>query len=74
VFLVPQLARMTKAAEQARLQPLIGNINPTVAYAAQRTYVLAFFDRALKGRRPRPTPTGSLPGVQVTGFEAIRQR
>jgi hypothetical protein len=41
---------MNKAGTQARLLPLIGTINPTIAYAAERAYVLAFFDRVLKGR------------------------
>ena len=50
VFLVPQLAGTNKAAAQARLQPLVGTINPTVAYEAQRAHVLAFFDQVLKGK------------------------
>ena len=54
VFLVPQLAGMNKAVTQARLLPLIGTINPTVAYAAERAYVLAFFDRALKAEDTCP--------------------
>ena len=45
VFLVPQLAGTSEAAAQARLQPLVGTIDPTVAYAAERAHVLAFFDR-----------------------------
>src|SRR5262249_15076602 len=48
VFLVPQLAGTNKAV-QAQLQPLVGSINPTVAYAAERAHVLAFFDHVLKG-------------------------
>jgi predicted dienelactone hydrolase len=52
VFLVPQLAGTDRAAVQARLQPLVGTIDPTVAYEAQRAHVLAFFDQVLKGKRP----------------------
>jgi EmrB/QacA subfamily drug resistance transporter len=63
VFLVPQLARTNKVA-QAQLQPLIGTINPTVVYAAERAHVLAFFDHVLKGK-PRP-------GAGSTAFEGVR--
>src|SRR5690349_11458489 len=44
LFLVPQLAGTEQAAAQARIQPLVGALDPTVAYAAERTYVLAYFD------------------------------
>ena len=66
-FLVPQLAGTDKAAAQARLQPLVGTINPKVAYEAQRAHVLAFFDQMLKGKQPVPGGTNSFPGVQATG-------
>jgi hypothetical protein len=67
VFLVPQLAGTDKAAAQARLQTLVGTMNPTAAYAAERAYVLAFFDQVLKGRGPVSARTSSVPGVRVTG-------
>ena len=67
LFLVPQLASTREAAAQARIRPLVGTVNPTVAYAAERAYILAFFDRALKKRGPIPTRIDSLPGVRVTG-------
>ena len=66
VFLVPQLAGMNRAGTQARLQPLIGTINPTVAYAAERAYVLAFFDQVLKGRGHMPS-MNSFRAVRATG-------
>jgi predicted dienelactone hydrolase len=66
VFLVPQLAGTDKAAE-ARLRSLIGTINSTVAYAAERAYVLAYFDRTLRGKGPVPTRINSFPGVRATG-------
>jgi predicted dienelactone hydrolase len=50
VFLLPQLAGTNEAAAQAQLQPLVGTINPTVAYAAERDYLLAFFDHLLYGK------------------------
>ena len=52
VFLVPQLAGTREAAAQARIRPLVGTVSPTVAYAAERAYVLAFFDQALREQRP----------------------
>jgi predicted dienelactone hydrolase len=67
VFLVPQLAGTREAAAQARIRPLVGTVDPTVAYAAERAYVLAYFDRALRERGPIPTQIDSFPGVRVTG-------
>jgi predicted dienelactone hydrolase len=69
VFLVPQLAGTSEAAAQARLRPLVGTINPTIAYAAERAYVLAYFDRTLRSKGPNPTRTNSFPGVRATGRE-----
>lgn len=66
VFLVPQLAGTDKAAAQTQLQPLVGTINPTVAYAAERTYLLAFFDHVLKGKGTGMS-AGTFPGVRATG-------
>jgi predicted dienelactone hydrolase len=48
VFLVPQLAGTEKAAVQTQLQRLVGTINPTAAYRAERTHLPTFFDHALK--------------------------
>jgi predicted dienelactone hydrolase len=67
VFLVPQLAGTDKAATEARLRPLVGTVNSTVAYAAEREYVLAYFDRTLRGKGPVPTRINSFPGVRATG-------
>ena len=67
VFLVPQLAGTREAAAQARIQPLVGTVNPIVTYAAERAYVLAYFDKALRGKRPLPNRIGSFPGVRVAG-------
>jgi EmrB/QacA subfamily drug resistance transporter len=67
VFLVPQLAGASEAPAQARLRPLIGTVNPMVAYAAERAYVLAYFDRMLKGTGPIPTRIDSFPSVRATG-------
>jgi hypothetical protein len=67
VFLVPQLAGTREAVAQARIQPLIGTVNPTLAYAAERAYVLAYFDRVLKKKGRVPTRIDSFPGVRVTG-------
>jgi hypothetical protein len=67
VFLVPQLAGADQAAAQARIRPLVGTVNPTVAYAAERAYILAYFDRTLKGKGPVPTRIDSFPGVRATG-------
>jgi hypothetical protein len=67
VFLVPQLAGTREASAQARIRPLVGTVNPRVAYAAERAYILANFDRALKKRGPIPTRIDSFPGVRVTG-------
>jgi predicted dienelactone hydrolase len=72
VFLAPQLAGTSEAAAQARIQPLVGTVNPTVAYAAERAYVRAYFDRTLKNRGPVPTRLDSFPGVRATGREAAR--
>jgi pimeloyl-ACP methyl ester carboxylesterase len=72
VFLVPQLAGTSEAATQARIQPLVGTVNPTFAYAAERAYVRAYFDRTLKNRGPVPTRLDSFPGVRATGREAAR--
>ena len=66
VFLVPQLAGTREAAAQARIRPLVGTVNPTVAYAAERAYVLAYFDRELRGKGPVPTRIDSFPGVRAT--------
>ena len=66
VFLVPQLAGTREAAAQARIRPLVGTVNPTVAYAAERAYVLAYFDKALRGKGPVPTRIGSFPSVHAT--------
>jgi hypothetical protein len=65
VFLVPQLAG-TSNAVQAQLQPLVGAINPTVAYAAERAHVLAFFDLVLKGKTGTGAASNSFQGVQTT--------
>jgi hypothetical protein len=67
VFLVPQLAGTREAAAQARIRPLVGKVNSTVVYAAERVHILAFFDRALKEKGPIPTRIDSFPGVRVTG-------
>jgi predicted dienelactone hydrolase len=67
VFLVPQLAGSDQAAAQARIRPLIGTVNATVAYAAERAYILAYFDRMLKGKGHGPTRIDSFPGVRATG-------
>jgi predicted dienelactone hydrolase len=67
VFLVPQLAGTDEAAAEARIRPLIGTVNPTVAYAAERAYILAYFDRTLKGKGPIPNRIDSFPGVRATG-------
>ena len=69
VFLVPQLAGTDEAAAQARLRPLIGTVNPAVAYAAERAYVLAYFDRALNGEGPVPTRIDAFPGVRITAAD-----
>ena len=61
VFLVPQLAGTREAAAQARIRPLVGTVSPTVAYAAERAYVLAYFDRELRNRGPIPTRIDSFP-------------
>jgi hypothetical protein len=66
VFLVPQLAGTREAAAQARIRPLVGTVSPTVAYAAERAYVLAYFDRELRNRGPNPTRIDSFPGVRAT--------
>jgi dienelactone hydrolase len=66
VFLVPQLTG-THNAVRAKLQPLVGSVDPTVAYAAERTHVLAFFDHVLKGKRGSGAGSGSFPGVRTTG-------
>src|SRR5207248_7874557 len=66
VFLVPQLAGTREAAAQARIRPLVGTVSPTVAYAAERSYVFAYFDKALRGKGPVPTRIGSFPSVQAT--------
>jgi EmrB/QacA subfamily drug resistance transporter len=68
VFLVPQLTGTNEAAAQARIRPLVGTVNPTVAYAAERAYVLAYFDRALKGKGTIPTRINSFPGMRATGL------
>jgi EmrB/QacA subfamily drug resistance transporter len=67
VFLVPQLAGTEQAAAQARIRPLIGTVNATVAYAAERAYILAYFDRTLKSKGATPTRINSFPGVRATG-------
>jgi EmrB/QacA subfamily drug resistance transporter len=67
VFLVPQLAGTDEAAAQARIRPLVGTVNPTVAYAAERAYILAYFDRTLKDKGPIPTRIDSFPGVRAAG-------
>jgi predicted dienelactone hydrolase len=67
VFLVPQLAGTREAAAQARIRPLVGTISPTVAYAAERAYVLAFFERELRAEGSILTRTNSFPGVRATG-------
>jgi len=68
VFLVPQLAGTDRADALAQLQPLVGTIDPAVAYAAQRAYLQAFFDHVLKGKGTRMTPgMNSFPGVRATG-------
>jgi predicted dienelactone hydrolase len=66
VFLAPQLAGTKEAAAQARIRPLVGTVNPTVAYAAERAYLVAYFDRALKAKGPAPTRIDSFPGVRAT--------
>jgi EmrB/QacA subfamily drug resistance transporter len=66
VFLVSQLAGTREAAAQARIRPLVGTVSPTVAYAAERAYVLAYFDRELRNRGPIPTRIDSFPRVRAT--------
>jgi hypothetical protein len=39
----------------------------TVAYAAERAYVLAYFDRTPRSKGPIPTRINSFPGVRATG-------
>lgn len=48
VVLVQQLARTNPPAAQA-IRPLTGNVNGRMALAAERAYLLAFFDRFLRG-------------------------
>jgi len=66
VFLVPQLAGPDAADLRSQLQPLVGTIDPAVAYAAQRAHVLAFFDHVLKGKRHALAGADSFPGVHAT--------
>jgi predicted dienelactone hydrolase len=70
VFLAPQLAGTREAAARARIRPLVGTIDPTTAYAAERACVLAYFDRTLKSKGPVPTRIDSFPGVRATGRPA----
>jgi predicted dienelactone hydrolase len=67
VFFAPQLARMNpKAAEGLRAQ--VGDVDGATTLAAERAYLLAFFDRSLRGRRaPLLDRAGSsFPGVRLT--------
>jgi predicted dienelactone hydrolase len=50
VFLVPELMRVSpQAGRAARL--VVGNPNGPATLAAERAYLLAFFDRSLRGRQ-----------------------
>jgi predicted dienelactone hydrolase len=66
VFLVPQLAGQNRSV-RAQLRPLVGTIDPAVAYAAERAHVLAFFDHVLRGKARIAPASGSFPGVRATG-------
>jgi len=68
LFSYPRLADTSEAGAQARLRrPLVGTIDPTVACAAERAYVLAYFDRALKSKGAIPTRINSFAGVRAIG-------
>ena len=54
VFLLPQLAGTHEPTAQARIQPLVGTLDATAVYAAERAYILAYFDRELRSRGPVP--------------------
>jgi predicted dienelactone hydrolase len=66
VFLLPQLAGTREATAQARIQPLVGKVDATAVYAAERAYILAYFDRELRRRGPVPTGVQPFPGVRIT--------
>jgi len=67
VFFVPDLIRLSPAAGQAaRLQ--VGKLDGPATLAAERAYLLAFFDRFLRGKQEpllARTP-GTIAGVRLT--------
>jgi predicted dienelactone hydrolase len=67
VFLVPQLIRANPSAGQA-LRAQVGNVDGPTTLAAERAYLLAFFDRSLRGKQaPLLTRApGPFAGVRVT--------
>jgi dienelactone hydrolase len=67
VFFAPALIRANPSARQG-LRARVGNINGTTTLAAERAYLLAFFDRFLRGRH-EPLLTrapGPFAGVRFT--------
>ena len=67
VFLVPQVARTNPAVAQA-LRAQVGSVNGPATLAAERAYLLAFFDRFLRGEdRPLLVRSAdSFAGVRLT--------
>jgi hypothetical protein len=67
VFLVPELIRVNPAAGQAA-RPLVGNLDGSATLGAERAYLLAFFDRFLRGRQEPllAHAPGPFAGVRLT--------
>jgi predicted dienelactone hydrolase len=67
VFFAPELIRASPAAG-AGIRVQVGNVDGPATLAAERAYLLAFFDRFLRGKQePLLTrPAGPLAGVRLT--------
>jgi predicted dienelactone hydrolase len=67
-FFAAQLIQASPSAGQ-EIRAQVGNIDGAAALAAERAYLLAFFDRFLRGRNQQPLLArtyGAYPGIHVT--------
>src|SRR5439155_16108154 len=67
-FFAPQLIQASPSAGQG-IRAQVGNIDGAATLAAERAYLLAFFDRFLRGKQEPPLLTrtpGPFAGVRLT--------
>jgi predicted dienelactone hydrolase len=67
-FFAPQLSQASPSAAQG-IRAQVGNIDGSATLAAERAYLLAFFDRFLRGKNQQPLLArthDAYPGIHVT--------